>query len=124
MYLSLLTFLSASHSDTFLCVGYWSPYDQRTHCGPHRYFPGVARYSVSHWPWEARVATKVFVLNFGVKWFEFKHNFCFCEGNRFSKLNNYRQVVIGEEQLEVLGVNVIEEVSDFLIHHVAEASCY
>ena len=48
-----------------------------------------------------------------------KHN-CFCEGNRFSKLNNYRQVVIGEEQLEVLGVNVIEEVSDFLIHHVAE----
>ena len=31
--------------------------------------------------------------------------------------------MIGEEQLEVLGVNVIEEVSDFLIHHVAEASC-
>ena len=58
---------------------------------------------------------------FGVKWFKFKHNFCFCKGNRFSKLNNYRQVVIGEEQLEVLGVNVIEEVSDFLIHHVAEA---
>ena len=37
--------------------------------------------------------------------------FYFCEENRFSKLNNYRQVVIGEEQLEVLGVNVIEEVS-------------
>ena len=32
--------------------------------------------------------------------------------------------MIGEEQLEVLAVNVIEEVSDFLIHHVAEASCY
>ena len=54
---------------------------------------------------------KVFDLNFGVKWFKFKLNFCFCEENRFSKLNNYRQVVIGEEQLEVLGVNVIEEVS-------------
>ena len=39
-----------------------------------------------------------------------KHN-CFCEENRFSKLSNYRQVVIGEEQLEVHGVNVIEEVS-------------
>ena len=43
---------------------------------------------------------KGFVLNFGVKWFKLKLNFCFCEGNRFSKLNNYRQVVIGEEQLE------------------------
>ena len=67
--------------------------------------------AVTAGPWEARVATKVFVLIFGVKWLKFKHNFCFCEGNRFSKLNNYRQVVIGEEQLEVLGVNVIEEVS-------------
>ena len=58
--------------------------------------------------WEAQVAKKVFVLNFGVKWFELKHNFCFCVGNLFSKLNNYRQVLFGEEQLEVLGVNVIE----------------
>ena len=44
-------------------------------------------------------------------------------GNRFYKLNNYRQVLFGEEQLEVLGVNVIEELSDFLILYVDEASC-
>ena len=31
--------------------------------------------------------------------------------------------MIREEPLEVLGVNVIEELSDFLILHVAEASC-
>ena len=33
------------------------------------------------------------------------------------------KVLIREEPLEVLGVNVIEELSDFLILHVAEASC-
>ena len=33
------------------------------------------------------------------------------------------KVLIHEEPLEVLGVNVIEELSDFLILHVAEASC-
>ena len=68
-------------------------------------------------------SNKGFCFDFWGKMVKVKHN-CFCEENRFSKLNNYRQVVIGEEQLEVLGVNVIEEVSDFLIHHVAEASCY
>ena len=37
--------------------------------------------------------------------------FVFCEGNSFAKLNIYRQVLIREEPLEVLGVNVIEELS-------------
>ena len=55
-------------------------------------------------------SNKGFCFDFWGKMVKVKHN-CFCEENRFSKLNNYRQVVIGEEQLEVLGVNVIEEVS-------------
>ena len=80
----------------------WLPYNQRIHCGP--LITVLAKtgklFVASPRPWEARVTTKVFVSNFGVKWFKLKLNCCFCEGNRFSKLNNYRQVVIGEEQLE------------------------
>ena len=83
----------------------WLPYNQHTRCGP--LITALAKtgmlFVASPWSWEALVPKKVFDLIFGVKWFKFKLNFCFCEGNRFSKLNNYRQVVFGEEQLEMRG---------------------